>query len=195
VYQQNVPGYAIMYVFFIIATLAASIHKEKQDGTFRRLLAAPIGNAAMLAGKLLPYYIVNLIQIVVLFGIGAVVFKMDLGPHPLALVPISLLLSACAVSLGLLLATLSKNEAQANSMAPAIVIVLAAIGGCMVPPVVMPEFMTNLAHISPAGWALFGYQDVMVRGQDVLDTLPTLGVLAAYTVVLFGIATRRFRFN
>ncbi len=195
VYQQNVPGYTIMYIFFIVGVMATSILQERRDGTFRRLLASPVSKVVLLLGKLLPYYIVCLLQAVILFAIGKFVFGMDLGLHPLALVGITLALVACAISLGLLIASFVKSEGQANGIGTIIVLVMAAIGGCMVPPVFMPSFMTNLARITPDGWALLGYQDVMIRGVNVVGTLPTVGALLAFSAVFFIVAVSRFRFN
>ncbi len=195
VYQQNVPGYAIMYTFFIVATMATSVLQERRDGTFRRLLTMPINKAALLAGKMLPYYIVSLLQITILFGVGRLVFGMDLGPHPAGLVLITLALSACAVSLGLLISAIAKTEGQVGGLGTILVLVLAALGGCMVPPVFMPAFMANLARLTPHGWALFGYQDVMVRGANLSGILPTCGVLLAFGAVFFTVAVSRFRFN
>lgn len=195
VYQQNVPGYTIMYIFFIVGVMATSILQERRNGTFRRLLASPASKAVLLLGKLLPYYIICLLQMAILFAIGKFVFGMDLGRYPLALVGITLALAACAVSLGLLLSAFVKSEGQANGLSTIIVLVLAALGGCMVPPVFMPPFMTSLARITPQGWALLGYQDVMVRGVNIMGTLPTMGALLAFAVVFFVVGVGCFRFN
>ncbi len=195
VYQQNVPGFTIMYIFFIVTELAGSVLRERTDGTFRRLLAAPVGRPALLMGKLLPYYLVSLLQVGVLFGIGAVVFGMGLGEHPLGLLLITMSVAACATSLGLLVAAFARTTQQISGIGTIIVLVLASIGGCLVPPVFMPDFMNNLALFTPHGWALFGYQDVMVRGADWIGILPNVGVLLGFAAVFFLVAARRFRFN
>ena len=62
VFQQNVPGYTIYGIFWIVSLLAVSVLREKQEGTFRRLLVAPMGRMVMLAGKLMPYYLINIVQ-------------------------------------------------------------------------------------------------------------------------------------
>lgn len=195
VYQQNVPGYTIMYVFFIVTAMAGSILQERRDGTFRRLLTTPVSKPALLLGKMLPFYIVTLLQVVILFGVGVLVFKMDLGSHPLGLAVITLALSACAVSLGLLIAAFAKSEGHVNGLTSVIVLVLAALGGCMVPPVFMPDFMTSLARVTPHGWALQGYQDVMVRGANIAATLPTVAALMGFAAVFFLLGVTRFRFD
>ena len=111
--EQNVPAYTIFGVFFIVLTLASSFLQEKKDGTFQRILAAPLSKTALLIGKLLPYYLVNLIQIGLMFSIGVMVFGMKLGHLP-ALVIVSLALAAAANGLGLLVAALGKTEPQVN---------------------------------------------------------------------------------
>jgi ABC-2 type transport system permease protein len=112
--EQNVPAYTIFGVFFIVLTLASSFLQEKKDGTFQRILAAPLSKTALLIGKLLPYYLVNLIQIGLMFCIGFVVFGIRLGHLP-ALVIVSLALAAAANGLGLLVAALGKTEPTVGS--------------------------------------------------------------------------------
>ncbi|WP_370364512.1 ABC transporter permease [Catenulispora sp. GP43] len=194
VYQQNVPGYAVMYVFFIVTVMAGSILAERREGTFRRLLSSPMPRWQLLLGKVAPYLLVALVQVGVLLAFGRLVFGMGLGAHPLALLPLSAALACCAAALGLLLASFSRTEAQVNGMGTVVVLVLAALGGCMVPGVFMPQFMRDIADYVPQGIALNGYQDVLVRGDGLASVLPASGVLLAVAAGLFLLAVPRFRF-
>ncbi|RME88082.1 MAG: ABC transporter permease, partial [Anaerolineae bacterium] len=193
--EQNVPGYAIFGVFFIVGVLAGSILNEKESGTFRRLQAAPLSNTALLLGKLLPYYLVNLIQVALMFAIGKLVFGMNLGNSPAALVVITLATAAAATGLGLLVAALGKTRSQVSGISTLLALTLAAIGGMMVPVFVMPEFMQTVAKISPHYWALNGYQDVIVRGLGVGDVLYEAGVLLIFAAVFYAFAVWKFRFE
>jgi ABC-2 type transport system permease protein len=192
---QNVPGYTIFGVFFIVQVLATSFLGEKQDGTFRRLLVAPLPRAALLLGKLLPYYLINLVQIASMFAIGALVFGMNLGNAPLAMVLISLATSAAATGMGLLVATFGKTPEQVGGLSTMLALTLAAVGGMMVPSFVMPEFMQAIGKISPHYWSLTGYQDILVRGLGTSDVLNEVMVLSGFAVVFFIIALWRFRFQ
>ncbi|MFD0571411.1 ABC transporter permease [Kitasatospora gansuensis] len=194
VYQQEVPGYTVMYVFFIVTVMASSIMVERREGTFRRLLSAPLPRWQLLLGKVAPYLLVAVVQVGILLGFGRFVFGMDLGVHPLALLPITLALAACAVSLGLLLASIARSEAQVTGIGTAVVLVLAALGGCMVPGVFMPDFMRTVSEFVPQGIALNAYQDILVRGGSLDAALPGAGILLAVAVVLFALAVPRFRF-
>jgi ABC-2 type transport system permease protein len=193
--EQNVPGYMIYGVFFIVTTISTSLFREKNEGTFRRLRAAPISQAALLAGKLLPYYLLNLIQIVLMLSVGVLVFHISLGSHPLALIPLSLATAAAATGLGLLITSLGKTQEQVGSLSTVLAIVLSALGGLMVPVYVMPAFMQKLSLAIPHAWALTGFQDVMVRGQGLEAILPVVGVLMAYALVFWVLALWRFRFD
>ena len=193
--QHSVPGYAIFGVFFIAQVLATSILREKQEGTFRRLLVAPLPRPALLIGKLLPYYIVNLTQVALMFAVGVIVFKMSLGNDWLALVLVTLAASAASTGLGLLVAALGKTPEQIGGLSSLLVVTLAALGGVMVPTFIMPPFMQTLSKISPHAWALAGYQDVLVRGLDFRAVIPEAGALLLFATMFFVVAAWRFRFD
>jgi len=199
--QQNVPSYALFGVFFICQVIGLSFIREKQDGTFRRLLVAPLSKSALLIGKLLPYYLVNLIQIVLIFAAGIWIVPLlgnpalNLGAHPEALIVVSLATAAAASGLGLLVAALVKTPEATGGLGALIAVMMAAIGGCFVPAFVMPNFMQTLSKIVPHSWALQGYQDVLIRGYGIGQVMPEVGVLLLFAAVFFGFALWRFRFD
>ena len=192
--EQNVPAYTIFGVFFIVLTLASSFLQEKKDGTFQRILTAPLSKAALLIGKLLPYYFVNLIQIGLMFSIGVVVFGVKLGDFA-ALAIISFALAAAANGLGLMVAALGKTEAQVNGLSVLLAITLSALGGMMVPTFIMPDLMKTLSLFTPQAWALAGYHDIIIRGLGTKDVLSETFVLLGFASIFFVIALWRFRFD
>ncbi len=199
--QQYVPGWTLFGVFFIAQTLATSMLEEKKVGTFRRLLVAPMSRAALLLGKLTPFLIVNLVQIVLMFSVGVFIMplvgapKLELGSHPGALVLISLVASLAATGLGLLIAVFAKTAEQISGLGTLLVVTMAALGGVMVPRYIMPDFMRTIGLISPHAWALTAYQDVLVRGYDVTRILPEVAALMGFAAVFFGVALWRFKWD
>jgi len=192
--EQNVPGYTIFGVFFIVLTLASGFMQEKKDGTFQRILTAPVSKSSILVGKLLPFYFVNLVQIAIMFFIGVIVFGMELGYIP-ALILISMALAAVANGMGLFVAAVCRTEAQVNGLSVLLAITLSALGGMMVPAYLMPGFMKTLSLFTPHAWALRGYQDVIIRGLGIRAVLPETGILLLFAVLFFGMALWRFRFD
>ncbi len=190
-YQQTVPGYTVMYVFFIITTLAGSIRAEKLNGTFRRLLSAPVSRSELVAGKLMATMLVGFVQVIFLFLVGAVVFRLGLGRDPLAFLALTGALVAAAATLGMAVSTTSLKGA--GLAAP--LIIAALLGGCMFPTDLMPPFLRSLSYAMPHSWALNGYLSLMVRGQGLQEILPQIGVLLGFALVFFLIAVWRFRFD
>ena len=192
--EQNVPSYTIFGVFFIVMTLASSFIREKKEGTFQRILSAPLPKTILLMGKLLPYFLVNLVQILLMFAVGVFFFDMTLG-DPTALMIVSLALALAANGLGLLVASLGKSEAQVEGLSVFLAITLSALGGMLVPAYIMPGAMKTLSLFTPHAWALAGYQDVIVRGLGVGEVIPETGVLLLFAGLFFTFAWWKFRFQ
>ncbi|WP_448605281.1 ABC transporter permease, partial [Thermoflexus hugenholtzii] len=190
-FQQNVPGYTIYGVFWIVSLLATSVLQEKREGTFRRLRAAPVSRAVMLAGKLLPYYLINLIQIAIMLGASSGLFGMSLGRSPLALVAVSLAAAAAATGLGVLVAALVRTEAQAGGLTVLLLLTMSALGGCFVPRFVMPDWLRTLGLLTPHAWALDAYQDLLVRGYGLREVWPKVGALTAFATAFFSLGVWR----
>jgi ABC-2 type transport system permease protein len=149
---------------------------------------------SLLLGKLFPYYLVNLIQIVLMFAVGVIFFGIKLGNIP-ALIVVSFALVATANGLGLFVAAMGKTEAQVNGFSVLLAITLAALGGMMVPTFIMPDAMKTLSFFTPHAWALTGYHDIIIRGLGVKQVLLETGVLLGFACLFFGLALWRFRFN
>lgn len=195
-FQVTVPGNAVLFGFFLALTVGMAFHEERKWGTWRRILAAPVGRASILVGKLVPYFLVGLVQFTFLFAIGVVGFGMRIGGSMLALGALTVAVVACATSLGLVFAAVGGSEKRMGSIGSVCLLVMGLLGGAMVPRAVMPPVMKALGLAVPHGWALDGYTTILVReGAGVADVLPQLGALAAFTVVfaVFGVA--RFRFE
>ncbi|WP_376792808.1 ABC transporter permease [Thermoflexus sp.] len=195
VFQQNVPGYTIYGIFWIVTLLAGSVLQEKQEGTFRRLLVAPMNRAIMLTGKLVPYYIINLIQLAIMLGASSLLFGMSLGHSPAGLVAVSLAAAATATGLGVLVAALARTEAQVGGLTVLLLLTMSALGGCFVPRLIMPQWLRTIGLLTPHTWALDAYQDLLVRGYGLREVLPKVGALAAFAGAFFGIGAWRFRFE
>ena len=195
VYQQTASGNTVMFVFFIVMFIGSSFLDEKHNGTFRRLLAAPVGRYAILAGKLLPALLLNCLQVAVMFTVSIVWFGIDLGNSPLGVVLITICLSLCACGLGLLVATLFRTQTQLSGMGVLIVLVSSAISGAMIPRFIMPSFMQQLSLIVPQTWAIEGYIGILARGAGLADVLPNCGVLLLFAAAFYIVAIWRFRFE
>lgn len=190
-FQQTIPGYTVMYVFFLVDYLSGAVRDEKRNGTFKRLLSMPVRPASLLGGKLLAAFVIGMLQVLVMFAIGAAVFGMNLGTQYFALFLLTAALVAAATAIGLAAATV---PGLSSGLVP-MLIIAALLGGCMFPIDLMPPFLRTLSHLVPHSWALEGFLALIVRGQGLSAVLPQIGVLLAFAAGFFFLAVRRFDFE
>ena len=190
-FQQTIPGYTVMYVFFLVDYLSGAVRDEKRNGTFKRLLSMPVRPASLLGGKLLAAFVIGMLQVLVMFAIGAAVFGMNLGTQYFALFLLTAALVASATAIGLAAATV---PGLSSGLVP-MLIIAALLGGCMFPIDLMPPFLRTLSHLVPHSWALEGFLALIVRGQGLSAVLPQIGVLLAFSAGFFFLAVRRFDFE
>jgi ABC-2 type transport system permease protein len=193
------PAFAVMFAFFVITGVAPELHKEKQEGTLRRLLSAPISRSAILAGKMLAYLVIVILQVLVIFGVGNIVFGMPLGKAPLGMILITLAMGLAATSLGAMLASVSRSERQANSVGMVLGFLLAGLGGCiqigLVPIYRMGGALGTISKFIPHAHALEAFRKIMLEGAGTLTILPQLGILLGFTALFLAIAVWQFRFE
>jgi ABC-2 type transport system permease protein len=195
-FQITVPGNGVLFGFFIAMTVAMTFASERHSGTWRRLLAAPVPRWRALIGKLVPYYLIGLIQLAVLFAIGAGIFGMQIAGSFAALVVLSMLVVLCAIAFGLLVSSFGWTEKQIGSTVPVILLVMGLLGGCMFPRLLMPPFMQKLGQVVPHSWALDGYYAVLVReGTSIADIAPALAALGAFSLGFAVLGLWRFKFE
>jgi ABC-2 type transport system permease protein len=193
-FDQIVPGYAIFFALFGVQAAAGTILQEKEDGTFRRLLIAPVNKYALLGGKLLAQFILTLGQLTFFFLVGYFAFHLDIGSLP-AVIALLIGASFAATGLGIVLVSIVKTRRQLNAIVPLVVIISSAIGGAWWPLFVEPAWMQQIAKIGITAWAMEGLNGVMILGKDFGQVVPDILGLLAYGIICFVIATRLFRFQ
>jgi ABC-2 type transport system permease protein len=188
-----IPGYLVMFVFFAAAMTAETIVRERQNNTLERLLATSVKKESILGGMFSGTLIRGLIQIVIFWVVGILVFHIDLGLSPLAVIILSILMVIMSAAFALMLATLAKTQRSAGSLAVVTALVLAPLGGCWWPLFILPRWLQNVAKISPHAWATIGFNKLMMFGADFGAVVPEMLVLIGFTVVFGLIAVWRFR--
>jgi ABC-2 type transport system permease protein len=198
--QQNVPAWLVFGMFFVVASLAGLVVEERSNGTLARLQSLGVSRGLLLASKALPYLGVNAVQAALMLAVGVWVMPM-LGGDALSLAGVSwpaLLLSLLciglsAVGLALMVACAVRTHAQAAAVGPIVNVLMAAVGGIMVPKFVMPATMQRLAEWSPMNWGLEALLDVVLRGGGLASAAPQLLRLALFATLMFGLAILLFR--
>ncbi len=195
IFDQVVPGYAVMFAMFGVLSGAGAILEEKERGTFKRLLFAPVPKYALLGGKLLAQFLIGVAQIALMFIFGTLVFHVNLGDSILGLVLVTLATCWATTSLGLLLVAVIKSRKQIHPITTLIILGSSAVGGSWFPLFMMPEWVQQAARITINAWAMEGYNRLMLFGGGLNDVWPDIGVLLLYGAVCFAVGLRLFRFK
>ena len=182
VYQDLIPAYTVMFVFFLVNIMARSFIHERELGTLRRLRLAPIKPTSLLAGKTVPFLIISLAQTVLLFVCGKLLFGMSWGSSPWLLLPVIFCTSVAATSLGLLVATVVRTESQVSAIANLVVITMAGISGCFMPRKWLPDLLKQISKATPHAWSLMAYDQLLAT--PVPDV--TLVVECCVWLIAFG---------
>ena len=194
VYQFLVPSYTVMFVFFIVNFMAQSLISERNTGTLNRLLIAPITRSGLMIGKTIPFLIISLVQTILLFLAGKVLFQMWWGESPWILLPVMFSTSLAATAMGLMVATTVRTESQVSAYGNFLVLTLAGLSGCLMPRSWQPELMQQIGLITPHAWALIAYDQLLNREvANLHEVWKCCEMLIGFAVVFFAVAWWRFR--
>lgn len=171
IYRSIVPGYTVLFVFFLVNIMGRSFIQERELGTLQRMQIAPVSAASVLAGKTLPFLLVSVVQTTLLLTAGVLVFGMDPGAKPWLFVPLVLCTSLAATTLGLAFAAFVRTDAQVSAWGNLLVLALAGISGCLVPRHLMPESSQTLSLVTPHAWSLMAYRELLTK------EVPQIGIV------------------
>jgi ABC-2 type transport system permease protein len=193
--EQSSPGVLVIFALLFAVSGTNILLSERQSGTLRRLLVMPMSKGGILLGKLLGIYIIGVAQMILLILAGAYIFGVQWGRSPGALSLMVLSFALVATSLGILLATLVRTIAQADALASMTVMTISALGGAWWPLDAAPSWMRVLGHAFPTAWAMDGFRNIILRGQDALAVLPQVLILLCFATLFLFLGLWRFRYE
>jgi ABC-2 type transport system permease protein len=185
--QQNTPAWLIFAMFLISIPVANTFITERSQGTLMRLHSMNVPPILFVTGKFVPFFIINMIQVVTMLATGRFIVQL-LGGEPLhlgnsffALALLSASVSACAIWFAIFIALISKTTEHAVVIGGFGNLLFGALGGIMVPSFLMPPLLQKIGMLSPMRWGLEGFLDILLRTGDISDIIPE-------TLVLLGMS-------
>jgi ABC-2 type transport system permease protein len=198
-----VPGMTVLFVFLAAPTVARGIYEERKTGCLRRLVSAPLLRSELLSGKMLPIWLLTLIQIVVIFVFGGLVLpllgigELSTGTNLFAWAVTSIIIALCSTSLGIMISSIAKSEGQISGLSNALLWVAGFLGGALIPAFLIQQIpvLNVLSRLVPQSYATQAYYDILARGAGLAEVLPELGMLLVFSGIFFFIGLRRFKFE
>src|SRR5450755_1546881 len=188
--QHNVPAWTIFAMFFIVISLGGTMVREKNRGSFIRLKTLPASYLHALLSKQIVYLMVTLLQAAVIFAIGNKIFPfiglpaLHLPKDILGLFLVTLITGYCAVSYAICVGVFANTGEQSNGFGAISILILAALGGLIVPSFAMPAHLQNILRISPLHWALESYYGLFLEGGKLRDIWMNILSLLGITLLI-----------
>ena len=187
-----VGGWAMQFLLFAVSASAASLFRERDAGIFQRVLAAPVTRAQILWGKFLYGVSIGLVQLIVLFFAGRILFGIEVEKHLGLLILVCTFAAAACTSFGMLLAAVAPNAEAAQGMATFLIMLMSALGGAWFPISIMPAFIQQFSKLTIVYWSMEGFSAVLWAENSLVQLLPILGILGGITAVVMAISVWRF---
>ena len=191
VIQNNVPGFILFAMFFIVIPLAGSIIAEKTEGSYQRLRSLPVKMASVLGGKVVVYLVVCLFQFLLMMFIGTWIFPHFFGFPPLefgnqyfAILIATIAAALAAIGFGLVTGAFATTHNQAALFGSVMVVLLGVVSGTFLPIHVMPKAIQAFSLISPVRWGIDNYLELFVREGGIQAILPGTFLL----LLFFGLS-------
>ena len=189
-----VPGLlAIILTMTMILFTSTAIVRERERGNLELLITTPVHSLELMLGKIIPYILIGLIQMVIILGLGYYVFKVPINGEITQIVIATLLFIAASLTLGLIISTIAQTQLQAMQMTVFILLPSILLSGFMFPYEGMPEAAQWIAEVLPTTHFMRIIRGVVLRGADISNVRDDALFLAAFTVVGLIIATLKFR--
>ncbi len=192
--QHSVPSWLIFSMFFILIPISNAFINEKNFGTLDKIRSIDVSLSTIIFGKFAPYFFMNQIQVFFMILVGMYIIPLLNGEALVIngsislLILVSCVVSISAIAFALTIATISNSSEMATILGGTSNIILAALGGIMVPKIVMPQFMQDISELSPMSWALDCFLEVIVNGGSFSDIQNNLLKLVLFALCFFCIA-------
>ncbi len=189
-----IPGLIGVILQLVTVTLTSfSLVRERETGTLEQLMVSPVGKLGLMLGKLTPYAALAFIEMGMVLALGYLVFEVRVAGSVALLMLLSLPFIVAALSMGLLISTVARNQAQALQLTLLVTLPSILMTGFVFPRETMPGVLYLASDVFPVTWFLIILRGIVVRGAGLADLWSSLMALLLITVILLSVSLARFR--
>ncbi|PKB24886.1 ABC-2 type transport system permease protein [Novosphingobium kunmingense] len=192
--HNTVPGLlAIILSMTMVALTAMSVTRETEQGTMENLLATPLRPIEVMIGKIVPYFAMGLVQVLVVLLAAAIVFEVPFVGSFGLLLAVTLLFTLVSLALGFTLSTLVDSQIMSMQLSMLYLLPSILLSGFAFPFRGMPVWAQWLAELLPPTHYIRLVRGVMLKGWDWQLALSETAVLVVMLLAFGTIAVRRYR--
>lgn len=192
-----VPGLTALIMMVIAALLTSvTVAREWERGTMEQLISTPVRGPELILGKLVPYFCIGLLDVVIAVFMGEVFFHVPLRGSLFLLFGSSAMFLAGALAIGILVSTTSRSQMVAFELAMILSFLPAfLLSGFIFQIDNMPRVVQYVTYIVPARYFIALLRGVYLKGVGLEVLGLQAGLLTVYASVVVTIASLRFRKN
>ena len=175
--------------------LANQMPAEKQRGSYRRLRAAPFTSGQLIISMAIHYTIISLLSLIMMIVVGMLLFQFNMRGDWGIFVLMAVLAAFMMVGLGLLIGGWAKNENQSAPLTNLISFPMMFLSGAFFPLYMFPEWLRGAAQFIPMTPITDGFRLIMTEHASFIEVLPQIGAVAAWTLAIYVVAIKLFRWE
>lgn len=191
-FEVGAGGQVLLFVFLNSLAGAQDLIQSRRYGTVSRALAAPMRPSGVIGGTALGRYVIAVFQGLYIMAATALLFGVEWGNVLLSGL-VLLCFAAVAAGAAMLLGSLLDSEAAASGAGIGGGLVLAGLGGSMMPLELFPDTLARIAHITPHAWAYEAFAAIQRRGAAISDIWLNVTVLIGMALVLVALGAWALR--
>jgi ABC-2 type transport system permease protein len=190
-----VPGIITVLLMLVCAMMTSiSIAREKELGTMEVLLVSPLKPIQIILGKVTPYMVLSLINALTILALGYFVFGMPLRGNLALLLLEAILFIFMALSMGILISTIAKNQQVALMVSLAgLMLPTILLSGFIFPVENMPLPLQIISNIMPSKWFIIIIKSIMLKGTTLAYIWKETLIIILMTVFFIGVSVKNFK--
>lgn len=190
-----VPGlFGVILMAFPPLLTALAVVREKEAGSVQQIFVSPIRPYQFIAGKMVPYAVIAFLEMLMILAAGLWWFGIPFRGSLVLFLAATSIYVFCTVGLGLLISTVTRSQLVAMLLALIVTLMPSFLfSGFLFPIFTMPEMMQMYTYLFPARYFIEIARGIVMRGVGLEFLWPQLGLLVAYTAIVFAAATLQFR--
>jgi ABC-2 type transport system permease protein len=190
-----IPGVLALVLLVVTANLASmAIVREKELGTLEQLNVTPLRRWELIAGKLVPYGVIAMVDVLLVVAVAVFWFEVPLRGSFALLLAMSLLYVICTLALGLFISTISETQQQAMMTATFFFLTpMIYLSGFIFPIENMPQVIQVFTYLIPLRYFLVIVRGIFLKGIGLDLLWPQAAALAAWGLIVLALAVSRSR--
>jgi ABC-2 type transport system permease protein len=187
--SQNfvMPGViGLILQLLTVIVMATSIARERERGTMEQLAVTPLTPAQIFIGKLLPYFVLALLDTVNVMLLAWLLFGVALSGHFVVVAALVVVFVLGSLGIGQLISVVSRNQSQAVQLAVFYILPAFVLSGAFTPIETQPEGVRPVAYLFPLTYFCHGFRAALLRQATLFDVRWDLIAMSIFVFATFG---------